>query len=445
MASGCYERILETVRQMPVVDCHEHLAVPSEYVTPREPIAFLLGGYFSSDLLSAGMSQGDLQILQDDDVSTERKWPIFRRFWARTEHTAYAREVKDTMRSHGEGAIDLDSVKRFGKRIRPLSEETYLDFINSLNIKALLVDILYVLADLQQGVWTAKVRRFVEGKVKLPKCFLPLIRLTHFHWSVRSFQSIQDIAGILDKTVTSLQEFLDTTREIMFRLKERGAVGMKDQSAYFRSLDFAPATRAEAEELFKKCLANPNNSLGWPEAKPLDDFLFHEYMRFAREMDLPVQVHTGHMGGIRNRVDKANAAHLTQVLELHRDVAFDLFHGNYPYMGDLLFLGKNYPNVHLNLCWVNVIDPIYSRNLLERAVLTVPHKKINGFGGDYGVPEMIPVHLSLAQRNIAQALSNLVSNDWLSEDEALNIAADWLFNNPNELFKLGLDLYKPNC
>ena len=112
-------------------------------------------------------------------------------------------------------------------------------------------------------------------------------------------------------------------------------------------------------------------------------------------------------------------------------------------MGDLLFLGKNYPNVYLDLCWVNIIDPLYSIDLLERAVLTVPHKKINGFGGDYGVPEVIRAHLSIAQRNIAKALSRLVSDNWLSEKEAINIAADWLFNNPNELFELGMKSYMP--
>jgi predicted TIM-barrel fold metal-dependent hydrolase len=171
--------------------------------------------------------------------------------------------------------------------------------------------------------------------------------------------------------------------------------------------------------------------------------LFHEFMRFARELELPVQVHTGHMSGIRNRVNKANAANFTKVLELHQEVNFDLFHGNWPYMDDILFLGKNYPNVYLDLCWVNTIDPLYSIELLERAVVTISHKKINGFGGDCSIFELIPIHLSFAQKNIAHALSKLVSRKWISKKEAIMIAADWLFNNPNELFKLGLKPYTP--
>jgi len=428
------KRFLESIKEMPVIDTHDHLPAPSMYKAPKEPISFLLRGYFVSDLLSAGLSPEDFQTLQNDEIPTEKKWPIFRRYWLRTEHTAYAREIKYIMRVYGEEAVTLESLKRFGRKVNRLSGDRYVEFLESLNIKAVLVNILWTPKDLKQ---------FLKGEIELPDCFKPLIPLPVFHGQVRSFQAIQEIAGIIDKRVTSLDEFLETVKEIFKCLKERGAIGIKDQSAYQRSIDFSPSAREEAERLFNKCLADPNSSLGWPEAKPLDDFLFHEYMRFARDLDLPVQIHTGHMAGIRNRVDKANAALFTQVLELHQDVKFDLFHGNWPYMGDILFLVKNYPNAYLDLCWVNIIDPIYSIELLERSVMTVPHKKVSGFGGDYVAPELIPAHLSLAQENIARALSNLISRGWLSESEALQIAADWLYNNPNELFKLDLKPYTP--
>jgi predicted TIM-barrel fold metal-dependent hydrolase len=429
-----YEEILEAVKQIPVVDSHEHLAVPDSYTAPREPIAFLLRGYFPSDLLSAGISPKELQILQNDEVSTEEKWPIFKKYWVKTEHTAYAREVKHIMRIYDEETLTLESLKRLSQKIDRLHGDRIVEFLESLNIKVALVDILGSLDML---------KRFLKGEVKLPECYKPLIPLPLFHESVRSFYNIQNIAEVAGRTVTCLDEFLEVVEEIFRRLKGLGVVGVKDQSAYYRPLDFKPSTREKAEHLFNKCLMDPNNSLGWPEAKPLDDFLFREYMRFARNLSLPVQIHTGHMAGVRNRVDKANAAHFIRVLELHREVYFDLFHGNWPYMGDLLFLAKNYPNVYVNLCWVNIIDPIYSIDLLERAVVTIPHKKINGFGGDYFAPEMVPAHLTQAQENIARALSDLVSRKWISKTEVMNLAADWLYNNPNELFKLGLKPYSP--
>jgi len=162
-------------------------------------------------------------------------------------------------------------------------------------------------------------------------------------------------------------------------------------------------------------------------------------MELARELDLPVQVHTGHMAGVRNRVDKTNASFLTGVLEVHRGVKFDLFHGNWPYMGDYLYLGKNYQNVSLDLCWLHIIDPDYSVELLERATKVLPHTKIHGFGGDYGdTPEYAVEHLRIARENIALALSHLIERRWIDEEQAIQLANAWLFDNPNSFFKLGL-------
>ena len=36
-------------------------------------------------------------------------------------------------------------------------------------------------------------------------------------------------------------------------------------------------------------------------------------------------------------------------------------------------------------------------------------------------------------------LARLVERGWLNEEQALSLAADWLYNNPNRFFKLGLD------
>jgi predicted TIM-barrel fold metal-dependent hydrolase len=229
-------------------------------------------------------------------------------------------------------------------------------------------------------------------------------------------------------------------REAFGRMQARGAIGMKDQSAYDRTLAYDNAGRAEAEALFNRCMANPRSALGWPEAKPLDDYLFHRFMEMAAELEMPVQIHTGHMAGIRNDIVKTNAIHLTPLLELHHDVRFDLFHGNWPYLGEYLFLGKNYPNVRLDLCWLHIIDPVYARNLLSEGLTALPHSKIHGFGGDYGDNVLhAAAHLRVARDVIAAALAERVTAGWIDEDEAAQVAVDWLFNNPNEYFRLGFE------
>ena len=111
------------------------------------------------------------------------------------------------------------------------------------------------------------------------------------------------------------------------------------------------------------------------------------------------------------------------MLELHRDVRFDLFHANWPYSGELLYLGKNYPNVAIDFCWANIIDPVYCQNMFKQALSCVPHGKIHGYGSDFGgTPDRAWAHASIARDNIAIALSDMVEIDYLGLDDAKEVA-----------------------
>jgi uncharacterized protein len=431
--SPVFTRLLDQIAKIQVIDCHEHMAGPDGRPKYKEPIAALLNWYYFSDVTAAsfGVPKRDLQRLTDLEVSTAEKWPTFERLWRVSEHTAYARVTKLALKNvYGEAEMSRPALDRVAEKLAAMDEAKYFRLIEDANIQALLTD---VVAWLPQGL-----ESFLDGRKTFPAKWKPLISLPPFHPTTLNAGIIQWVGSLVNRQVTSLDEYLEAVFGVFQKSIERGVVGIKDQSAYERSLAYDLVSQAEAEKQFNLLLSDPCNSLGWPDGKPLNDFLFHQFMRFARDLKLPVQLHTGHMAGIYNRVDKTNAALLTPVLELHQDVRFDLFHGNWPYAGDLLFLGKNYPNVALDLCWLHIVDPAYAIELMERAVLTMPHSKIHAFGGDYGdVPEFAVAHLEIARQNIAAALTNLVEGGWLEEEQALAIAKDWLFNNPNRFFGLG--------
>ena len=442
-----FDHLLEQIAALPVIDCHEHafadLFGPDGYArlnAPAEPIAALINGYVLSDFYSAGVDYATCDLLQDASVPTERKWPVFAALWPKVEHTAYGRVTKLVLRDHyGEPALTLAALHRVGEQLGPRDPSFHAETFGRANIRLALTDVL--------GWRPETMTHYLAGAWNLPPHMRLMFPLRLFHViggdeaNAHDLDGVQKIGGWADRHITSLDEFLEAVFIVLGKGKARGAVGLKDQSAYSRSLSYDVVPRDDAERLFNRLLADPRNALGWPEAKPLDDFLFHQYMRFARDLDMPVQLHTGHMAGIWNRVDKADAGLLTSVLELHQGVRFDLFHGNWPEMGPLLFLGKNYPNVALDLCWLQIIDPLYAEELLRRAVVTIPHTKIHGFGGDYvDAPEYSAAHLTIARAVIASALTDLVERGWLDEAQAVRIAADWLFNNPNRFFGLGLTL-----
>ena len=439
--SDLFRRLHTRINSMPVVDCHEHMQGFAARPAYEEPIAALTFGYVMSDLHSAGfgLRESDILRLQDQGVSTDEKWPLFQRLWRATEHTAYARVTKLVLQDvYGVSAMSRAALDTVAAQLADQDESAYGRTIEQAGIKVILSD---VLGDYFSPL-TDGLASFLDGSARYRDEWRLLISLPGLHPTSLSRERIETIGALADRGPTSLDEFLAAVYVILERCKENGAVGIKDQSAYARSLSYDLVPKAVAQKQFDLVMGDPRNVLGWPEGKPLNDYLFHQYMRFARDLDLPVQLHTGHMAGIRNRVDKTNAAHLATVLELHRDVRFDLFHGNWPYLGDLLFLGKNYPNVALDCCWLHIIDPDYASELLERSVMTLPHTKVHGFGGDYGdFPEFVAAHLRIARENIAATLCRIVERGWLTEQQALTLAADWLFNNPNRFFRLGLAEY----
>ncbi len=437
-AQETFARLRRRLAEFPVIDCHEHAAGPAWARENREPIACLVAGYFTSDLESVAYpgfegARGDLvAFLEDQDVPTEAKWPLFERLWQRAEHTAYARVTKRIMRDvYGESEMSLAALQRIRERLLDLRDPAvYRGILEQANIRCRLANL------------EPTPKGFLSGEFQVYELDRLVIDLSPFY-GARSWQNVCDVTQAIGASVTSLDGYLAACRETFRRMVSRGAVGMKNCAAYVRSLAYGNPPRSEAERLFNAFMADPRRALGSAEAAALEDFLFHRFLEMARDLDLPVQIHTGHMAGIRNDIAKTNAVYLIPLLELHRDVRFDLFHGNWPYFGECLYLGKNYPNVHLDLCWLPIIDPVYARNLLGQGLGAVPHAKFHAFGGDYGDDILHAVaHLSLALDVVAAALASQVEAGWIDEAQALQISADWLFNNPNEYFRLGYDRFQ---
>jgi len=422
----CYPALREYVETLPIIDCHDHTEVCGpKYIDALQAMST---GYFESDLHSAS-SDAEIAAIIDSSKPIEERWPLFERAWKRTCHTGYAEVTRRVLKHfYGEDEVSLAAAQRIQDRILDLEDEAvFEDILEEAHIVARIEDI-----------WP-DVNKVVDGTLKMsPRGYLT-ISLPGRH-AIRSYDEVQAQMTPLGLCVTSLDEYLDGCRRLFAIYKDFGAVAFKDQSAYTRRLDYGNPTKAEAEAVFNRSMQDPRYSAGYPnEIRPLDDYLFHCFMRMARDMELPVQIHTGHMAGIRNDIAKTNAVYLTRVIELHRDVQFDLFHANWPYGGEFLYLAKNFPNVSLDFCWANIIDPIYCQNLYKQVISSVPHGKVHGFGSDYlGGADRAWAHASIARDNIAIALADLAEMDYFGIDDAKQVAYDWLFANPNAFFKLGL-------
>ena len=430
----CYDELYAYCETVPLVDCHDHAVKLGPKYT--DPVQVIIGEYFLTDLGSA-TTEAEARILLDQELRWEERWPILEKAWQRTCHTGYAQITRRVLKKfYDEDEVTLDALHRMEERLLDLEDETTFEAIlDEAKIAVRLAD-----------VWP-DVKQVLDGIYELTPRARLVIPLPAYH-RIRDYMGVQELMTPLGRTVTNLDEYIDACREIFEGFKAYGAVAFKDQSGYFRSLNYSNPPRAEAEKVFNWFMEDPLRSASYPDGvRPLDDYLFHAFMRMARDMDLPVQVHTGPPAGLYGDITKGNAAGLANLLMLHRDVRFDLFHANWPYSGEILFLCKAYPNVALDFCWTNVIDPVYCQNLFRQALSSVPHSKIHGYGSDFGGFGYAPgggyvdrawAHAQIARENMAIALSDMVELEYLSLDEAKDVAYAWLFGNANEFYQLGL-------
>ena len=147
-------------------------------------------------------------------------------------------------------------------------------------------------------------------------------------------------------------------------------------------------------------------------------------------------IHTGLQTGNGNIIENSKPTHLVNLFSEYPDVTFILYHGSFPYGGELTTIAKYFPNVCIDMCWMYVISPSYSERYLNEWIETVPASKIMGFGGDYLNVENAYGHLLMAKQVITRVLTSKVKEGYLSENEAINIARMILHDNAVRIFKL---------
>jgi hypothetical protein len=432
--SVIFNELFKYLQQLPLVDCHDHTNNAGPVL--KDPIHALVEGYFFTDLVSV-LSDTDTAYVTNTQIPWEERWPTLQKAWRLAKNTGYGMMLKKVLREfYDSDELTLETMKSMeGKLLQLEDPQVFEAILEKAKIKVRIADIW----DDPDVAGKRATESVLDGTLRMAPRAKLTIPLRDYH-RVFSYEDIQSHMKPLKRTVTSLDEYLAGCYDIFSAYKQFGAVAFKDQSAYRRRLNYGNPTKSEAEKVFNYYVSNQRTAEQFPGSRQaLDDYLFHELLRMAREIDLPVQLHTGLLAGTRQDVSGANAILLAPILEQHRDVRFDLFHANWPYGGEWLFLGKNYPNVYLNFCWANIIDPLYCQNLFQQAISSVPAGKIFLFGADLGgYADHAWAHAQMARENLAIALSNLVEIDYLSIDEAKDIAILWCYENPVNFFNLDL-------
>lgn len=400
-------RLLTRIRELEVIDCHEHLEPEAARLSQPVDALNLLGHYTRTDLITAGMAPGDYDRLFDHDRSLEERWALAKPFWEQVRYGSYARAALIAARELY-GCDDLND-----ETYRPLSEA-----MQERNRPGIYQWIFREHGKIRQAL-TQNGNDEGDGDL-----LIPVMWAIHLY-QLRDWKMVEQNAERYGGTAGSLEEYVGLLEQTLAEGKARGVVGIKIMTQPFPEPEEA-AARAGWEAL------RAGQEL--PQPHPLHTYLLDELCGVAAREGLVVATHAGVWGDFR----QLNGTHMIPVFMRHPETRFDLYHLSFPQVHEAVVIAKNFPNVWTNLAWTHIVSPTLAREGMRELLDEVPVNKVLGFGGDYmprAVDKVIG-HLRMAQENIAGVLGERVEEGLSSEEEALGIARKWLWENPLQAYGL---------
>ncbi len=426
-----FRRIKKTVDKIRLVDTHEHLLSEKFWLEQdysmfnwfRQP---WFEQYSGTDLVSAGMPAEHLEAMKEPGVPLKERWAMAAPYWPYAKTTGFGQVLRMAVRDiYGIPDINDDTWEELCRRMKESQKPGfYKKVLHEMSgIDLIVLDQIVLPDPYVQSYFVAEDNR---PRVVLVKRFDDtFIRLTQ--------ASLAEIAEDFGRPIQNLDDLLAALNRVFENIVSRGYyVGVKVAIAYDRELYFENVPRARAEKVFKKLL---KGDLPDEQRKPFEDFMLHQVARRVGEHGLVMQIHTGMLAGGGN-IQQTKPSHLNNLFEMYPKAKFAIFHGSFPYMGELAALAKNFQNVYLDNCWMPIISPTETKEWMHSWIETVPINKIMAFGGDYIFPEGSYGHSLVARQIVAEVLAEKVAKGYFTESEAIWVANRLLRQNAIDLFGL---------
>ncbi len=88
-----YTELLDHIQSLKIIDTHEHLPFEADRPKETDVLEEWLAHYFSSDLVSAGLSDEGLATVRDSSKDINDRWKLAEPFWRAAENTGYGRSL----------------------------------------------------------------------------------------------------------------------------------------------------------------------------------------------------------------------------------------------------------------------------------------------------------------------------------------------------------------
>ena len=235
--------------------------------------------------------------------------------------------------------------------------------------------------------------------------------------------------------------YLRFVRESLVRLKTDGAIAVKFEAAYLRSLRFEDPPQRQARRIYERY--RHSSDVPEDEYRDMQDYLFRYLLREATKLALPVHIHTGTGVGNTFEFSRAHPFLLENILsdEQYRKTIFVLLHGGYPFTREVMLLAGK-PNVYIEPSEMTfTLYPQDLARIFTEWLTFYPEKVLFGtgaviFSDVVGAEETYWIAAETGRQALALALSEMVQEGRCDETEALRLARLVLHDNAAKLYGL---------
>ncbi|HEX7138281.1 MAG TPA: amidohydrolase family protein [Vicinamibacterales bacterium] len=409
-AAGVYQRLLPQIARIKLFDHHAHPAV---------------SGDADVDIAPPPPGSAPLRLRDDNPEPIAAARALFNYPFADLTgaHAKWLIDKKAALRAASPGPKYFnDILDRIGIETSMANRVAMADYLDPARFKwVFFVDCFLFAFDN-----TALARRITDEAV-----YMPL--------QSKLLQRYEQQAG-LSALPARFTEYLDFVKRIVEDNKRQGAVAVKFEASYFRSLDFGDSSAEAAETIYAKYRGGgvPSDA----EYKTFQDSVFRHIVNVAGEAHLPVHIHSSVGGGDYFNVRGVNVLNLEPVLRdpRYRAVTWVLIHGGYPFDREAMLMASM-KNVYLDSSAVELmLYPTEFKEMLKRWLEMYPDKVTFGtdafpYGEALGVEEAYWLGVQSTRTALAAALAEMVAASEITESRAMAFAQAYLHDTAAGLYR----------
>jgi len=418
-----YEDIYSLIKNIEIIDIHNHLDPQALSLRNYEDVIFY--HYIKTELANAGMSYKYLEEFKGiEKLKIALPYMKYLRntstFWSLIKilNDLYGFEDKEINEKNWKKIIDLLESKK--------NDETWAR--NILKNKAYVKKSLLTLNPLEKIPEYDK--EIFKGGLRMDSIIPNLNK--------QSLSYLEKITNIDLKTPNDLIEMLSRLIKIFSNHIVAITVNIQPDD------DFLKIQVNEKEVSPYISMLKEVGTLDINGRRIFSSFMLNQLLELCKEYNLVAQF----MLGVKRPVPGAsppdyaitifNSQQLLDIATLfakYPEVNFDIFIADSLLNHPITVIAKNYPNVFLSGYWWYSMYPEIIRSYLRLRLQMLPYNKVGGFFSDAYVADWVYGKAILAKKQIAHILTEMIMEEYISMDLAIDIAKAILYGNAERIYK----------